>query len=408
MPISSRDKIALLVATASGVAFWYLTELASYAGVLVYVFYTFVIIPLVILLIADQRRLLVWQVCVLSFVLALVVADSSSGLLRWHSWEALKVAGGFWIVGSLLSSPVPLFIYRQRLRGRKYNWARFFLIGGLILGVVSFLFSADPFLIFSLELVWMFVWLVKSSWDWRVASNRDVARNSALLAVAAFVLIASTPLLAVILFKQRAFRSALEHHHYRIARYLASAGADVNGLDAFGETALGSAAWMGDANTVRVLISLGANVNLEQQSQFHGLSPSGTALAVAASAGRDEICRSLLDAGADVNKQSEHGMTPFLVALARGDIWCAAAMLDFGADANARDALGETPLMLVQQFDPHDPLVHHLLESLLARGADAAAKDDKGRTAEDWALLYHRQESAERLRQARESNARKQ
>jgi hypothetical protein len=403
MTFSSRDKVALLIAGSLGVAFWYLGRLSGYAGAFVIEFYAVAIIPLVVWRIADQRKFLVWQACVLSFVLTLVVADTLSGQLRGNPIEALEVACGFWIIGSLLSSPLPLFIYWQRVKGRKYNWLRFFLFGGMILALVS---SRDPFLVFSIEFVWILVWSVKFTSDWRTASDQDVARRSALLALAALVLVTSVPVLAITFFKQRTFGSAMEHSHYSVARRLVAVGADVNGLDAFGETALADAAWNGDTNGVKVLISMGADVNLEQKSQFQGLWPSGTALAIAASAGRSEICRSLLSAGADVNKQNKHGMTPFLVALARGNIECASAMLDYGADVNPRDALGETPLMLLCQFDPNDPTVHHVLDQLLAKGADVIARDDKGHTAEDWALLYHRQEMAERLRKIRELEAR--
>jgi len=58
-------------------------------------------------------------------------------------------------------------------------------------------------------------------------------------------------------------------------------------------------------------------------------------------------------------------------------------------------------------MDPRDPTARHVLEELLARGGDVTAKDDKGQTAEDWAVLYHRKELAERFRKIRESRAEK-
>lgn len=403
MTFSRRDKIAVLIASVLGIAFAYLVPLSGWGGVLVSEFYAVAIVPSVILLIADQRKLLVWQMGVVSFVIALVVTGTLPGP-RDNPTEALETACIFWIFGSLLSSPVPLVIYWQRVRGRKYNWVRLFLLGGLALPLFS---GGDPFLIFSLELVWILIWLTKFASDWRTAPNQDVPRKSALLAFAALILVISIPVLTVLFFKQQAFRLAMQDGHYLVARRLAAMGADVNGLDAFGETALADAAWNGDTKGVEVLISMGGKVDLETKPQFQGLWPSGTALAVAASEGRTEMCKSLLTAGADVNKKNQYGMTPFLVALARGDIQCASAMLNYGADVNSRDALGETPLMLLHQFDPSDPTAHHVLDELLAKGADVMAKDDKGQTAEDWALLYHRQELAERLRKTQESEAKK-
>jgi hypothetical protein len=48
-----------------------------------------------------------------------------------------------------------------------------------------------------------------------------------------------------------------------------------------------------------------------------------------------------------------------------------------------------------------------VIEELLAKGGDVMAKDDKGQTAEDWAVLYHRKELAERFQKIRESKAEK-
>lgn len=410
MTFTSRDKIALLVASTLGVAFLYLVKLAGYpAAVLLFMVYAMGIIPLVVGGLADQRKLLVWQVGVLSFVLSAVVAGFLWGPIGPIPKEALKAACFFWIVGSVLSSPLPLLIYWERLRKRKYKWVRFYLIGAVILASV-FPWDYDPLLVFALELVWILFWLVKSARDWRSASNQNshLSRNSTLLALVAFVLVASTPVWAVLFFKQQTFHSAVDHGHYLVAKCLVLVGANVNGPDALGHTALAVAAWNGDINTVKVLISMGADVNQEQRAEFQGLFPSGTALAVAAAAGRPEICKFLLDSGADVNKKNQHGMTPFSVALSDGTIQCASAMLDFGPDVNSRNALGETPLMLLQHCDPNDVVVHHVLDLLLDKGADVTAKDDKGQTAEDWALLYHRQEVADRLQRIRESTAKEQ
>jgi ankyrin repeat protein len=103
----------------------------------------------------------------------------------------------------------------------------------------------------------------------------------------------------------------MDHRDYFIAQRLVSIGANVKGLDRFGATALGAAARIDDADGVNVLLSMGEKVDVEQKGQFQGLWPTGTALAIAASAGRVEICKSLPAAGPDVNKKNPHGMTPF-------------------------------------------------------------------------------------------------
>src|SRR5713226_1514469 len=402
MTFSPRDKIALPAAIGLGVVFGYVIHQAPYAALLVGGFYALGIIPLVVFYIADQRRVLVWQVCVISLVLSLVVEDIFSGPLRDNPKETLEFAFGFWIAGSVFSCPTPLFLYLKHIKGRKSFWVQFFLPGGLLLGLVLSLWG-DPFIVVSLEIVWTLAWFVRFAWECRIAVDRDVPRKAARVALVAFILVSSIPILSVLLFKQQAFRRAMAQGHYRTAGWLVARGADVNGLDSFGEPALAAAAWKGDANGVDALISMGAKVDLEQRGQFRGLWPSGTALAVAGTGGRTEICKSLLAAGADVNKKNQYGNTPLLVALTHGDIRCVPAMLEYGADVNVRDVLGETPLMLVSQWDPRDPTAHHVVEELLAKGGDVMVRDDKGQTAEDWAVLYHRKELAERFRKMKES-----
>jgi len=406
MTLSSRDKIAVLAAVGLGVVFGYLMQLAPYAALLVGGFYALGIIPLVVFYIADQRKVLMWQVCVISLALALVVVRIFSGPFPDDPKETIKFAFVCWIAVSVFSCPTPLYLYLKKRKGQKFFWVQFFLVGGLLLGLASSLWG-DPFIVVSLEMVWTMAWFVGFAWEYRIAADQDVPRKAARIGLAAFILVSSIPILTVLLFKQQTFRRAMAQGHYRTARWLVARGADVNGLDSFGEPALAAAAWKGDTIGVAALVSMGAKVDLEQRGQFRGLWPSGTALAVAASSGRTEICRSLLAAGADVNKKNQYGSTPLLVAFTHGDIQCVPAMLQYGADVNVRAALGETPLMLISHWDLRDPTARHVLEELLARGGDVTARDDKGQTAEDWAVLYHQKELAERFRKMRESKTEK-
>jgi ankyrin repeat protein len=210
----------------------------------------------------------------------------------------------------------------------------------------------------------------------------------------------STGTLTGVLIKQQAFRSAMKHGYFQLAHLFAKMGADPNGLDQFGETALIDAAWsgIGDGNAVNALVSMGANVNLEQEGALHGMLPSGAALHVAASAGRTEICNSLLQAGAVINAKNQKGETPLLLALKRGSIGCVPTLLEYGADVNARDMQGRTPLMFVMNYGPGDPLVQSILGDLIAKNADVGAKDAGGRTADDWAIYYKHEQFAEQLK----------
>jgi len=292
MTFSPRDKIAVLAAVGLGLVFGYLMQQAPYAGLLVGGFYALGIIPLVVFYIADQRKFLVWQACVISLVLVLV-EGIFSGPSRDDPKETIKFAFVCWIAVSVLSCPTPLFLYLKHRKGQKSFWVQFFLIGGLLLGLVSTLWR-DPFIIVSLEIAWTLAWFVRFTWECRIAAAPDVPRKAARVALVALILLSSIPIVTVLLFKQQAFRMAMAQGHYWTARWLVAKGADVNGLDSFGEPALPAAAWKGDANGVDALISMGAKIDLEQRGQFRGLWPSGTALAVAGTGGRIEICKSLL------------------------------------------------------------------------------------------------------------------
>jgi ankyrin repeat protein len=149
---------------------------------------------------------------------------------------------------------------------------------------------------------------------------------------------------------------------------------------------------------VNALISMGANVNQAQSGTFNGLLPSGTPLHVAAAAGRTEICKSLLKAGASADAEGTQGQTPLLAALNRGTIDCVPTLLDYGANVNARDGQGKTPLMVMMNYAPDDPAIQGILRQMLAEGANVNAKDTDGRSVEDWAVYYKHERFEELLR----------
>jgi hypothetical protein len=405
LTFSYKDRIALVVAAVLGASAAYFSSLAGYGWLVVAAPYAILVIPCIVVYVADQRKMLVWQVCILSYALY-VLADNwrIRGLGRL---EAVKIVLLFWALGTVASSPAPIFFYWQRARIRKSCRLEVFFVGLLFLILLSSL-SLDLFVVAGVAIGWIVFWFIESLWRWHQGPNQ-ASRRFALVIGSIFLFVGSISILFVVIFKQRAFAYAVNEGHSSIAVALVTIGADPNATDSNGESALRSAAWNGDATMVQALLSMGAKVDLEEGSEFGGLMPSGTALAVAAVTGRTKICQSLLSAGADVNKKNGHGMTPLLLALARGDIQCVPIILEHGADVNSHDTQGETPLMLLAQFDTdtNDPTIHHVLDELLAKGGDVMAKDVKGQTPEDWALLYHRKELAERLRKIRESRAEK-
>lgn len=65
---------------------------------------------------------------------------------------------------------------------------------------------------------------------------------------------------------------------------------------------------------------------------------------IACSAGRDDIVRDLIKAGADVNWTNENGATCLLYAASRDRQEIAQLLLESGADVNKREKLGSTAL----------------------------------------------------------------
>jgi hypothetical protein len=111
--LSFRDSIALIVAIALGVGFAYLSTLAGFAWLVVAGPYTILVIPCIVIFLADQRKLLVWQVCVLSFILYVRANIPGMGKM-----DTLRMAFVFWAIGTVFSAPAPAYFYLRRFQGR--------------------------------------------------------------------------------------------------------------------------------------------------------------------------------------------------------------------------------------------------------------------------------------------------
>ena len=141
----------------------------------------------------------------------------------------------------------------------------------------------------------------------------------------------------------RALEHALWHGHRDIALLLKEHGA--NAETAANQTNLISAAEEGRADTVRLLLESGADVNATDEL-------GRTALMEAAFAGDEDIIRMLLDAGAAVNAADEDGDTALISAVAEHEDGCAAVvqlLIDAGADINAANKHGRTALSIARK-----------------------------------------------------------
>ena len=134
---------------------------------------------------------------------------------------------------------------------------------------------------------------------------------------------------------------------------LIMAGADVNSRSCYDHTPLMLAAHGGKLTFVDLLINAGADVNA--QASVNSLSEplpdnrGDTALILAVQNNQNLECvRRLIDAGADVNKQDEYGMTALFLAIDNDeycDDGCTQLLLKAGIDVNIRHDMGETALL---------------------------------------------------------------
>ncbi|HEV7966803.1 MAG TPA: ankyrin repeat domain-containing protein [Candidatus Acidoferrales bacterium] len=355
MIFSPKDKIALLLAAVLGPSAAYLSSLAGYGWLVVAAPYAILVIPGVVVYVADQRKRLVSEVCILSYGLYVLVGNWRIGGLGKP--EALKIILLFWAIGTVASSPAAIFFCLQKARARKSYRLELFFVGLLFLIVLSSL-SLDAFVPAVFGMGWVICWFVESLWRWRRTPDH-ASRQFALVIGSVFLITSSTSILFILIFKQQAFAYAAKIGDSKVAVALVRIGADPNTLDSYGDSSLRAATWNGDSAMVKALLSMGAKVDLEaypgERDGFAVISPSGTALAVAAAVGRTEICELLLSAGANPNKKNRAGSAPLLLALSSWSISCVPLLLDRRADANARDSLGRAPLMLLAAFDDSDP-----------------------------------------------------
>ncbi len=161
---------------------------------------------------------------------------------------------------------------------------------------------------------------------------------------------------------------AVERRDVAVVRTLLKGGADVNGTQIDGTTALHWAAYNEDSETAALLLKAGANVNAANR---YGVPP----LAIACTNGNAAIVKLLLDAGADANAVMKGSETVLMLASRSGNVDGVKALLIRGAKPNARERRGQTALMWAAA-EGHAAVVRALVEA----GADINASLDSGFT----------------------------
>lgn len=116
-----------------------------------------------------------------------------------------------------------------------------------------------------------------------------------------------------------------------------------------GFSALHYAAFFGKAESARILLDAGAEVNLVSRNAM-----SVEPLHSAAAGRHHEVCRLLVAAGADINAVQRDDYTPLHEAAQLGDDELVELFVSAGADLDARLSNGQTPAETAEAHGHHD------------------------------------------------------
>jgi ankyrin repeat protein len=179
--------------------------------------------------------------------------------------------------------------------------------------------------------------------------------------------------------------AAASRGHTDLVRTLIEKGADVDGTDNAGRTALMEAAFEG-STTARVLLENDAAINAQDKDGW-------TPLFWAAFSRRTDTVRFLLANGANVNAENKYQDTPLIHAAYAGDTDTVAVLLENHADTNAQDDMGRTALLEAARQGHLDTV-----RELLKHGASESVQANDGSTALSMAEKLHFAEIAALLK----------
>lgn len=201
----------------------------------------------------------------------------------------------------------------------------------------------------------------------------------------------------------KALINAIARGDLNRVKKLLSAGVNVSGADAFGDTPLRVAVLKGHDEIAELLVNAGASgadrLAFEQQKRQQQLSE-------AAVAGRVEDMNALIAVGVNINGLDEQGRTALHAALIARQVAAVVYLLDRGADPNICTESGVSPLALAIDAESLDastdsrgrPAAADMTLALLLKGADANAPSGGGLTPLALALARGHGRAADLIR----------
>jgi ankyrin repeat protein len=179
-------------------------------------------------------------------------------------------------------------------------------------------------------------------------------------------------------------RAARTDNLTHVQQLIEKGGTAIDAQDSTGHSALMAAAAHGRQKVVEYLVAKGADVNLSNKSGW-------TPLVYAVSLQHFETARFLIEHGADINARftyfQEGERTLLMQAVSSFDRdsrdkaqEIIKTLLDRGAEVNRQDAKGKSALMMAVMKKHAD-----IVRLLLAHGADVSLRDSDGKSALDLA-----------------------
>jgi len=196
---------------------------------------------------------------------------------------------------------------------------------------------------------------------------------------------------------ESALNFAIRYKDPKIAKILIQK-ADLDFKDDAGNTPLFTAIANKKEDIFNLLLDKGANPNGSGAPTSNTKNQS--VLYVTILQGREDLMQKLLDKGADPNLADSTGALPLSEAVLRRDAdpRVVKMLLDKGANPNALEADKTTPLMYIAENNKINPQTRlQIIQMFLDKGADKKLKDDKGKTAVDWAKQGGNKETVEFL-----------